>query len=146
MYIVFLILPLSAACLILNWIPSGSVLASWLVLFSFLLFLSLSSSSFTFFSFLLSCLSLLTSFRSSLVSSFLSLPTGADRNTGERAEESIELKGNSLPFFFLSRFHPRGITGFYLIGVHMISRGLVMRISVLCVIFSKSAPQVHTGI
>ena len=75
MYIVFLILPLSARCLILNWIPSGSVLASWLLPSSFLLFLSFSSSSFTFFSSLLSWLSLLTSFRSSSVSFFLSLPT-----------------------------------------------------------------------
>ena len=69
-------------------------------------------------------------------------PTGADRNTEKRAEESMEFNGNSLQFFFVSRFHPRGFTGFYLIGVHMISRGLVMRISVLCVIFWKTAPQV----
>ena len=47
-------------------------------------------------------------------------PTGADRNTEKRAEESMEFNGNSLQFFFVSRFHPRGFTGFYLIGVHMI--------------------------
>ena len=69
-------------------------------------------------------------------------PRGADRNTGEIVEESIEFQGNSLQFFFVSRVHPRGITGFYLIGVHMISRGLVMRIFLLCVIFWKTAPQV----
>ena len=58
-------------------------------------------------------------------------PTGVDRGTGKRTEESVEFKGKSLQLFFVSRFHPRGITGFYLISVHMISRGLVMRISFL---------------
>ena len=47
--------------------------------------------------------------------------TGADQNTSKRAQESIELTGNYLQFFLLSRFHPRGITGIYLQGVHNMS-------------------------
>ena len=47
-------------------------------------------------------------------------PTDADWNTENRAQESIELRGNSLQFVLVSRVHPRGITGFYLISVHMI--------------------------
>ena len=66
---------------------------------------------------------------------FLDRPTGVDRGTGKRTEKSVELRGDYLEFLYVRRLQPRGITGFYLIGVHMISRGLDMRISVLCVVF-----------
>ena len=72
-------------------------------------------------------------------------PTGVDRGTGKLTVKSRRARGNYLIFFWRRRFHLRGITGFYLISVHMISRGLVIRISVLALIFLKTAPQVQTG-
>ena len=48
-------------------------------------------------------------------------PTDAEWNTENRAQESIELRGNSLQFVLVSRDHPRGITGFYLQGVDNMS-------------------------